>query len=177
MADRSLALTNLPVKLTNFIGREREIAYARGLLPSARLLTVTGPGGIGKSRLAVEVVAGLLDSYPDGVWLVELAGLTEPGSVPQAVAAVLGLREESGRDLTTTIGEHLRSLRLLLLLDNCEHLPRACASLAAELLRTALDLTIIATSRQPLAVEGEMVWQVPSLSLPASMGMVRSPIS
>src|SRR5579884_1029708 len=163
---RSLRNTNLPVQTTSFIGREQEIAQLKTLFPSTRLLTLTGAGGCGKTRLALQVAADVLEEYPDGVWLVELAALSEGSLVPQSVASALGLREEPGRSLTETITEFARSKTLLLLLDNCEHLVADCAHLADTLLRACPNLRIVATSRQPLNIPGEMVWRVPSLGQP-----------
>src|SRR5207248_2218631 len=113
---------NLPLQLTSFVGREQELAEVERLLATTRLLTLTGTGGTGKTRLALQVAADLLPDYPDGVWLVELASLSDPGLVPQTVASILGVRGEPGRPLTQTLVDVLRTQRLLLLLDNCEHL-------------------------------------------------------
>jgi predicted ATPase/class 3 adenylate cyclase/Tfp pilus assembly protein PilF len=157
---------NLPSHWTSFIGREREIAEVKGTLAGTRLLTLTGAGGCGKTRLALQVAADLLGDYPDGVWLVELAAVADPALVPQAVAAAVGVREEPGRPLLQTLVESLRPRRLLLLLDNCEHLVGACASLAHDLLSRCPQLCLLATSREVLGIAGEMAWRVPSLSLP-----------
>jgi predicted ATPase/DNA-binding CsgD family transcriptional regulator len=166
---------NLPHPLTSFIGREREIAEARRLLDSSRLLTLTGTGGVGKTRLGHEVAAGLLDRFQDGVWLVELASLADPTLVPRAVATVLGVREGAERSLTVTLADALRAERLLLVLDNCEHLVEACAEIADALLRSCPDLRILATSRQPLGILGETTFRVPSL--PVSAPPDASPVS
>ena len=165
---RSLDATpnNLPQQLTSFIGREKEIAEIKGLLATTRLLTLTGSGGCGKTRLSLQVAADGLESSADGVWLVELAALADPGLVPQAVASVLGLREEPGTSLTQTLVDHLRSRQLLLVLDNCEHLIAACATLADELLRQCPQVVLLATSRQGLRIAGERTYRVPSLSMP-----------
>jgi non-specific serine/threonine protein kinase len=157
---------NLPLELTSFIGREREAAEVARLLATARLLTLTGAGGCGKTRLALEVAGAVLGSYPDGVWLVELAPLADPGLVPQAVATVLGVREAAGRDLGQSLADFLRERSLLLILDNCEHLVEAVARLADALLRACPRLGLLATSREALGVPGELPWRVPSLSLP-----------
>jgi predicted ATPase/class 3 adenylate cyclase len=159
---------NLPVQLTSFIGREREMAQVREQLAGTRLLTLTGTGGLGKTRLALQVAAELLEAYRDGVWLVELAALSDPALVPQAVASALGVREETGRSLMTTLTDYLRSRELLLLLDNCEHLVAACAALAHTLLTACPGLQVLATSREALGIAGETVWLVPSLSLPGA---------
>jgi class 3 adenylate cyclase len=157
---------NLPVQLTSFIGREREMSEVREQLAGTRLLTLTGTGGLGKTRLALQVAAELLESYRDGVWLVELAALSDPALVPQAVASALSVREETGRSLVTTLTDYLRSRELLLLLDNCEHLVAACAALVHTLLTACPGLQVLATSREALGIAGETVWLVPSLSLP-----------
>jgi predicted ATPase/DNA-binding XRE family transcriptional regulator len=158
--------TNVPPPLTTFIGRERELEEVTRLLGATRLLTLTGPGGTGKTRLALEVAAGLLDQYQQGVWLVELAPLTDAMGVPAAVAAALGVREEAGQSLLATLAAALRARRLLLVLDNCEHLLDAGAALVAALLRGCPQVSILATSREVLGIAGETVWRVPSLALP-----------
>ncbi|MCW3099654.1 MAG: adenylate/guanylate cyclase protein, partial [Chthonomonadaceae bacterium] len=158
--------TNLPRQMTSFIGREREMAEVKRLLAATPLLTLVGSGGCGKTRLAVQVGADVLDNYKDGVWLVELAALSDASLVPQAVANVLGLREEPGRSLMQTVQDHLRDRQLLLLLDNCEHLVGACALLTDTLLKACPQLTIMATSREPLGIAGEHLWRVPSLLTP-----------
>jgi predicted ATPase/class 3 adenylate cyclase len=157
---------NLPAQLTRFVGREQEIAAVNDLLAHARLLTLTGVGGTGKTRLALQVAADLLEEYPDGVWLVELAPLADPTLVPQTVASALGVREEPRRPLTATLTDHLRPKSLLLVLDNCEHLLTASAQLADALLRACPKLRILASSREGLGVLGEQTYRVPSLSLP-----------
>jgi non-specific serine/threonine protein kinase len=157
---------NLPIQVTSFVGRERELAEVRQLLTTTHLLTLTGAGGCGKTRLALQVAAGLLDAYPDGVWLVDLAPLNDPALVPQAVALALGIREAPDQPLLTTLAEALRARHLLLLLDNCEHLLDACASLTTTLLQTCGEVRILATSREMLGVRGEAVWRVPSLAFP-----------
>jgi predicted ATPase/class 3 adenylate cyclase/DNA-binding XRE family transcriptional regulator len=158
--------SNLPVALTSFIGRAREQAEVRAILAEARLVTLTGAGGVGKTRLALTVAAELVDQYADGVWLVELAALAEPGLVPQAVAQVLGVREQSGRSLLATLLDFLQEKHLLLVLDNCEHLIAACANVASVLLRACPHLSMLATSREGLEVAGEQLYRVPSLTLP-----------
>jgi len=165
---RSLAAFthNLPVQLTSFIGREKEVEEIKRLLTTTRLLTLTGTGGAGKTRLALQVGADLLDECPDGVWLVELASVADPSLVPQTILSALGLREEPQRALTDTLIDSLRPKHALLILDNCEHLVEACARLAADLLRRCPEVAVIATSREVLQAEGETVWRVPSLGLP-----------
>jgi non-specific serine/threonine protein kinase len=158
---------NLPLPLTSFIGRQRELAEVRRLLAATRLLTLTGAGGVGKTRLAIEAAAGhVAADYPDGTWLVELAPLADPALLPQTIAAALGVREAPGRSLADSLTEYLRAKTLLLVLDNCEHLVAAAAQLAEALLRTCPSLRILATSREALGIAGEATLRVPSLSLP-----------
>ena len=135
-------------------------------LAMTRLLTLTGAGGSGKTRLALEVARDLVGAYPDGVWLVELAPLSEGALVPQAVARPVGVPEQPGRPLTDTLVDALREKRLLLVLDNCEHLVEAAAQLADALLSSCPHLRVVATSREALGVEGELVWRVDPLSVP-----------
>jgi predicted ATPase/DNA-binding CsgD family transcriptional regulator len=156
----------LPVQLTTFIGRQAERGEVTRLLAGARLLTLTGPGGVGKTRLALEVAGRLVTEYPDGVWLVELAALADGTLVPQAVAAALRVAEVPGQPLRATLSAALRTRRLLILLDNCEHLVGACAELADRLLRECPALRILATSREPLGIPGETIWPVPPLPVP-----------
>jgi predicted ATPase/class 3 adenylate cyclase len=162
--------TNLPQQVSSFIGREREIAEVKRILSpvssDCRLLTLTGSGGTGKTRLALRVAADLLERYEDGVWLVELAPLSDPDLVPQAVAMVLGTRASPGRPMTQTVVESLKTKRMLLLLDNCEHLLGACAILADTLLRACPGVQILATSRERLNLSGATSYRLPSLSLP-----------
>lgn len=157
---------NLPVQLTSFVGRKRELAEITRLLGSTRMLTLTGVGGAGKTRLALQIGADLVESYANGVWFIELATLADPALVPQAVATMLGVREQSGQPLLVSLEAHLRSKTLLLILDNCEHLIDACAHVADFLLRACPKLSILATSREALGIAGETTWMVPSLSLP-----------
>jgi non-specific serine/threonine protein kinase len=157
---------NLPLALTSFVGWTQEIAEVSRLLARTRLLTLTGAGGCGKTRLALAVAEAQLAAYPDGVWLVELASLTDAALVPQAVATTLGVREEPQHSLTATLLEALHSRDMLLLLDNCEHLIDACAQLATTLLGACPQLHILATSREALGIAGETTCPVPSLALP-----------
>ena len=157
---------NLPAPLTSFIGREREVTEVGRLLATTRLLALTGTGGCGKTRLALEVARGSIPGYADGVWLVELAGLSDPRLVPRAVSGVLGVAEDAERPLVDTLSDALRSKRMLLVLDNCEHLLDACAHLAQTLLRSCPGVRVLATSREALGVGGELRWRVPSLSVP-----------
>ncbi len=157
---------NLPIQLTSFIGREREMAEIKRLMQGTRLLTLTGVGGSGKTRLALYVAADLLDAFTDGVWFVEFAPLVNPPLVPQTVATALSLREQPGRSFTATLAGYLQPKRALLVLDNCEHVVAACAQLVSTLLRSCPDLRILATSREVLGTAGETAFRVPSLSLP-----------
>ena len=156
----------LPAPLTSFIGRESELAAAQRALAGTRLLTLSGPGGIGKTRLALQVAAAVLPGYGDGVWLVDLAPVAEDAGVAQAIAGVLGVREEPDRPLLETLAGALRSTRLLLVLDDCERVVGGSAAAAEALLRAAPQLQVLATSRQALGVAGETVWRVPPLRLP-----------
>jgi predicted ATPase/DNA-binding CsgD family transcriptional regulator len=157
---------NLPMRLSSFIGREKELAEVRRLLKGNRLLTLTGVGGCGKTRLALAAADELMETFEDGVWLVDLAPLSDPSLVPQAVASTLGVREQPGRSLTVALSDYLASKKVLLVLDNCEHLIEACAELAESLLRSCSELSVLATSREALDVAGEVARPVPSLSLP-----------
>jgi predicted ATPase/class 3 adenylate cyclase/Flp pilus assembly protein TadD len=158
---------NLPQQLTSFIGRERETAAVKQLLAGpSRLVTLIGTGGTGKTRLSLQSAADLLEVYPNGVWLIELASLSDPALVPQAAAGALGLHEEAGRPLIRTLVEHLEHRQLLLVLDNCEHLVAAAALLADTILRTCPQVRMLATSREALRIDGEVTYRVPSLSLP-----------
>jgi len=157
---------NLPIQLTTLVGREQEVLELKKLLAESRLVTLTGAAGCGKTRLALAVAAELAEEYSDGVWFVDLAAITAPTLVPQTVAGALGVQEQPRREITDTLVDYLKPRRLLLLLDNCEHLLRACTALASTLLRSCPDLSILPTSREPLGVPGENSWRVPSLSLP-----------
>jgi predicted ATPase/DNA-binding CsgD family transcriptional regulator len=158
---------NLPVALTSFIGRERELDGLREALAGTRLLTLTGAGGCGKTRLALRAAGELLQRFEDGVWWVELAPLAEERLVGAAVAESLGVRPLPGVTELQACGVYLASRRGLLVLDNCEHLLQACAEAVDSLLKAAPELVVLATSRAPLGVGGETDWRVPSLSLPA----------
>lgn len=157
---------NLPHLLSSFIGRAREIAEVKRLLSANRLITLTGPGGSGKTRLAIEVAADMVTSFDDGVWFVDLAPLADAAFVPEAVAAVLGVREQQHQTILDSLTNALHSKHLLLVLDNCEHVIDACARLADTLLRTCPDLSMLATSREALGITGESARRVPPLSLP-----------
>jgi predicted ATPase/class 3 adenylate cyclase len=167
---RSLEATpnNLAQQLNSFVGRERELAEVRALLGKTRLLTLLGMGGIGKSRLSVQLGAELLDEYPDGVWLVELAPLADPLLVPQALASVLGVKEERGASVTEALLAYVRDKTLLVILDNCEHVVHACADLAKRLLQAGPGVRVLTSSRDVLHVAGETIYQVPTLGVPAA---------
>jgi predicted ATPase/DNA-binding SARP family transcriptional activator len=157
---------NLPVAQSSFVGRERELVEVKRALAMTRLLTLTGAGGCGKTRLALEVAGDLVGAYPDGVWLVELAPLSDPALVSNAVAAALGVRERPDLPLTAALVDSIGSKQMLLVLDNCEHLIDACARLVDTLLRSCKHLRVLATSREALGVAGEANWLVPSLTVP-----------
>jgi predicted ATPase/class 3 adenylate cyclase len=157
---------NLPVELTSFVGRDREKAEIGKLLFTGHLVTLMGPGGAGKTRLALQVAAEAMEAFPDGVWLVELAALSDPALVPQTVASALSVREQPGRSMTNTLRDALRGKSVLVVLDNCEHLVAACAELSSALLRVCPNLRVLATSREALGASGETTWRIPSLSVP-----------
>ena len=161
-----IAADNLPSELTALIGRDHEAALIKRLLQTSRLLTLTGAGGVGKTRLALRVAGDLRSAWRDGVWWVELASLSDPLLVPQAAAKVLDVREQPDRPLAVSLQHHLRTKELMLVLDNCEHLTEACGALAHGLLRTCPGVRILATGREPLGVGEECVWAVPALSYP-----------
>ncbi|HSG42228.1 MAG TPA: adenylate/guanylate cyclase domain-containing protein, partial [Anaerolineales bacterium] len=157
---------NLPVKLTTFIGRERELVEAKKRLNEAKLLTLIGPGGTGKTRLSVQLGGDQLALYPDGVWIIELAPLADPILITQTIASVFGLRESPDRPLMDLVTDYLRAKSALLILDNCEHLIDACARITESLIQACANLKILASSREALGVSGETTYRVPSLSLP-----------
>ena len=157
---------NLPADLTRFVGREKQLAELRRLLSTSRLLSLTGSGGVGKTRLAIRLASDLTNEFAGGVWLVDLASLAAPGLIAQAVANIFGVRESPQRSVRDALVDYLRDRELLLLFDTCEHLIDGCAELAEALLRAAPALRIVATSREALGVPGETVYRVPSLSVP-----------
>ena len=165
---RSLEATpnNLPQQVTSFIGRGRELADAKRLLEGTRLLTLLGMGGLGKTRLSLQIGADVLEKYPDGVWFVDLAPIRDPSLVPNVAAQVLGVHEEPGRSITQTLCAHVREHKLLFVLDNCEHLMSACATLADALLQAAPQIRILATSREALHISGEQTYPVLPLAVP-----------
>ena len=165
---RSLESTpnNLPQQVTSFIGREREAEELTHLCENARLVTVVGTGGLGKTRLSLQVAANMIDDFSDGVWLVELAAIADPRRVPQAVASALGVAEVGGKPLVEALSAHVRERRLLIVLDNCEHLIEAAAQIARQLLQASAGVGILATSREPLRIAGETTYALPALALP-----------
>ncbi|MEU6074520.1 adenylate/guanylate cyclase domain-containing protein [Micromonospora sp. NPDC047074] len=156
---------NLPTQVTSFIGREAEHAELKRLVEAHRLVTVLGAGGAGKTRLAVELAVDLVDSYPDGVWFVDIAAVTDPGLVAFAVAAVLGLRPEPGRPMVDTLVEYAAARRMLILLDTCDAQPAASADVISRLLAGGVGVRVLATSRESFGLPGEVVWRIPPLSV------------
>jgi non-specific serine/threonine protein kinase len=162
---------NLPFERTSFVGREAELSEGQALLrageDAGRLLTIVGTGGAGKTRFALQLAARALHQHPDGVWFVDLAPLTDPTHVPFAVASVLGIREQRGIPLTRTLAEHLGERHTLIVLDNCEHVLEPCRGLAHELRAASPGLVVLATSREPLGLNGEQVYPLPPLATPS----------
>jgi predicted ATPase/class 3 adenylate cyclase len=162
---------NLPVQLTSFIGREKEMAEIKGSIATHRLITLTGTGGTGKTRLALQVAADVLDEFSDGVWLVELAEITDSALIPQTILAAIGIPEQAGMTDLQLLRDYLRKKNILLVLDNCEHVIEDSAKLVRDLVSHALELKVLTTSREALGLQGELIWQVPSLSLPDVEGL------
>jgi predicted ATPase/class 3 adenylate cyclase len=160
------APNNLSQQLNSFVGRDRDMEQVRQLLANSRLLTLLGMGGLGKSRLSMQVAAIVLEDYPDGVWFVELAPVADPNLVPQATASVLGVREEPGGTVLDALCRFVRDRKLLIVLDNCEHVVQACADLAKRLLQSGPEVRVLASSRDSLRIAGETVFQVAPLSAP-----------
>lgn len=158
-------LTNLPVRLTSFVGRERQLTQLSELLSGHRLVTLTGPGGAGKTSLALQAVAGVAERYPDGVWLVRLAGVASPTAVPEVVAESVGAQRPAGGVVESLVG-FLRNRSAMVVLDNCEHVIDACAELVESLLTSGSRLRLLVTSREPLRVPGEVQLAVPPLTCP-----------
>ncbi len=157
---------NLPMQLTTFIGREKEIGEIKAELEGHRLVTLTGSGGTGKTRLSLQVAADLLETFEQGVWFVELAPLSDPELIPQTILSTIGIGEEAGRPPLDILKEYLQDKKVLLVLDNCEHLIEACAKVTSTLLNASASLKILASSREALGLKGELSYPVPSLSLP-----------
>ncbi|MBA3652978.1 MAG: hypothetical protein H0W70_02165, partial [Actinobacteria bacterium] len=162
-----LVANNLPTQLTSFVGRAEQLTALRRTLRGVRVLTITGPGGCGKTRLALQLAGSAVDAYPGGVWVADLGPIAEPGFVASAVAEVLGVGEMPNKALEQALAEHMGSRQILLMLDNCEHLVEACAPFVEMLIKNCPGLTIVPTSREPLGCDGEVTWRVPSLTLPA----------
>ena len=159
-------LNNLPTQLTTFIGRENEIAELKQELDEHRLVTLTGSGGTGKTRLSLQVAADLIEKFDHGVWFVELAPLTDPDLIPQTILSTIGVQEQQGKTPLEVLKEYLHEKQTLIVLDNCEHLVSASAEVVNTLLNAAPKLKILSSSREALGVKGEMSYPVPSLSLP-----------
>ena len=159
------AAQHLPAQLTSFVGRDTEMVEVRGLLAEHRLVALTGAGGAGKTRLALQVAAAVADGYSDGAWYVDLAPITDPELVPLTVARAFGLPDQPGRSPRNALVQFIGARQILLVLDNCEHLLDASADVAAALLGACPGLMLLATSREPIGVAGEVTWRVPSLSL------------
>jgi predicted ATPase/class 3 adenylate cyclase len=157
---------NLPIQLTSFIGREKEMEQITQFISAHRLVTLTGVGGTGKTRLALQVAAEVLDSFPDGVWFVSLAPISDPELIPRAILSALEIPEHPGIAVWQLLMDYLRERKILLVLDNCEHLIDACAKLVDALATHAPGLSILATSREGLGVQGELIWAVPNLTVP-----------
>ena len=162
---KAMVSQHLPAQLTNFIGRQTEITELQQIIADNRLVTLTGAGGAGKTRLAVQVAAQVVGEFPDGVWFIDLAPITNPVVVSVTVARTLGLPDQPGRSTMEILLRFVGDRRMLLLLDNCEHLLDACDQMIAELFDACPQLTILTTSREPLGMAGELTWRVPSLSL------------
>ena len=157
---------NLPVQLTSFIGRENEVAELKQEMNQHRLVTLTGTGGTGKTRLALQVAADLIEKYDHGVWFIELAPLTDPNLITQTILSVMGIQHSQGRVPLEILKEYLQDKKSLIILDNCEHLLDSCVRLVNTLLSSAPNLEILATSREALGIQGEQIYTVPSLSIP-----------
>src|SRR5205823_14208021 len=157
---------NLPAEVSSFVGREQQLAELRRLLHRSRLITLTGPGGAGKTRLALRLAGEVMDHYPDGVRLVELAPVTDSRLLEQTVATAFGAREQRRHTIVEVLLQTLATSRTLLVLDGCEHLVESCADLVGRMLQACPRLTVIVTSREPLGLTGEVIWRTPSLTVP-----------
>jgi predicted ATPase/class 3 adenylate cyclase len=173
LKSQTYATNNLPTQLTSFVGRERELAEANSRLESARLLTLIGPGGTGKTRISIQLGSQLISSFKDGVWLVEFAPISDPSLVIKTIASTFDIGEVPGTPLKILVHDYLREKNLLLILDNCEHLVEASARVADELLHVAPKVKIIASSREALGINGETIYRLPSLSLPEQVEVTK----
>jgi predicted ATPase/class 3 adenylate cyclase len=165
---------NLPSQLTSFIGREEEISEIREALGSHRLVTLTGSGGTGKTRLSLEVAAAEIERFPDGVWFIELAPLVDPDLIPITILSVMHLSEQAGKTALKVLEEQINSKKMLFILDNCEHLIQGSAAISHTLLITLPNLQILASSREAMGIQGELSWHVPSLRMPDSKGIIQA---
>src|SRR5579872_3086145 len=165
---------NLPVQLTRLIGREQDVDEIKALITKHRLVTLLGSGGVGKTRLALQVAADLIDRYPDGVWFADLAPISDPELVASVVAQALGMSQAQDRRVDEAVVERLKRKNLILVLDNCEHLVEAAARLSAAIVRGCAGVSILTTSRQALGIDGEVVHRLPSLAVPANFGEMRA---
>jgi len=161
-------LHNIPESITRFIGREKEISELTSLVEDHRLVTVTGEGGCGKTRISQQIAREFLDKFIDGVWFVDLSALEDPELVTHELAGTLSIAEEPGKPIISTLKEQVREQKFMLVLDNCEHLVNASATMVQELLSASTDIKVLATSREPLKIGGEVLWKVPVLTLPPS---------
>jgi predicted ATPase/class 3 adenylate cyclase len=176
LATLDLRDNNLPVHLTSFIGREKEMGEIEALVKSGRLVSILGPGGAGKSRIAIQVAAEMIDQFENGVWFIELGSLSDAENVVPAIAQTLKIREQHGRSILATLIESIADKNLMLVLDNCEHLIDACASLVESIATSNSSTKIVATSREALGIPGEQSYRLPSLSLPPTRNPNNSPI-
>lgn len=176
VVDLREARHKLPGELTSFVGRRPELDELQGLLGAARLVTLTGPGGVGKTRLALAAARERLDAYADGCWLVSLAPIGDSGLVPQVAASALGVAEQPGTSMVEAMVDHLKDRRLLVVMDSCEHLVEACSGLVEYLLRSCPCLSVLATSQEALALPGEVVYRVPPLAMPAAEAAASLPV-
>ena len=164
---------NLRPQTTSFIGRESEVAELHAAVKAHRLVTLTGVGGVGKTRLALEVAARLADEFPDGVWFFELAAVADPAAVPDAVAAVLGITQQPGKTVTESVASALEGRSRLLVFDNCEHVVDSVADLVEAILAASATVKVLATSREGIGVADEQLWRVPSLDVGAASNLVK----